>query len=223
MNKQTFTIAATVVGSLFVVGSSNADFNGISFDETLTAYGTTFKVYADVDEGDQLNAIFGDSVDALTIGSDNGFYQNQFGSHKAPSSALFGFFPSLQYDSFVTIGLETDTGNNLLDIGVDWSIFEGNVMGGSHYDGENLETSNGSWFATPDDAQVYEVGGRVLLGQFTVEFGDHVYGVVNVQGKNADLSNWQYRGVAFDSAVVPAPGAIALLGLAGVCARRRRK
>ncbi|MBT5135933.1 MAG: PEP-CTERM sorting domain-containing protein [Phycisphaerae bacterium] len=222
MNKPILTITAAV-SSLFAVSTASADLQGISIDESLTAYGTTFSVFASVDEGDQVDAIFGDSVDTLTIGSDNGFYQNMFGSHKAPSEALFGFFPSLRYDSFVTIGLDTDAGNAMLDIGVDWTIFEGDVISGSHYDGANIETNNGSWFATPDDAQVFEVDGRVLLGQFTVEFGDHVYGEINIQGKNADLSNWQYRGVTFDSAIVPAPGAIALLGLAGVCARRRRK
>ena len=223
MNKATLTIAAATVGSLFAVGTASADLQGISIDESITAFGTVYKVYVDVETGDQVDAIFGDSVDVLTIGSDNGFYQNMFGSHKAPSAALFGFFPSLEFDSFVTIGLSTDTGNNMLDIGVDWSDFEGNVVGGSHNDGANLVTSNGSWFATPDDAQVFEVGGRVLIGQFNVAFGDHVFGEINIQGKNADLSNWQYRGVTFDSAIVPAPGAIALLGLAGICARRRRK
>ena len=222
MNKSTLTLAA-IVGSLATATLASADFHGISIDETLTAYGTTFSVYVDVDEGDQVDAIFGDSVDTLTIGSDNGFYQNQFGSHKAPSSSLFGFFPSLQYDSFVTIGLSTDAGNAMLDIGVDWSVFEGNIVAGSHYDGQNIETNNGSWFATPDDAQVFETDGRVLIGQFTTEFGDHVFGEINIQGKNADLTNWQYRGVTFDSAIVPAPGAFALLGLAGVCACRRRK
>ena len=86
--------------------------------------------------------------------------------------------------------------------------------------GGSLTTDNGSWFATPDDAQVYEVDGRVLIGQFTLD-GD-VEGVINLQGKNADLSNWDRRGVEFSSAIIPAPGAIALLGLAGLASRRRR-
>ena len=83
----------------------------------------------------------------------------------------------------------------------------------------DLTTSNGSWFATPDDAQVFEVDGKVLIGQFTTT-GD-ISGIMNIQGKNADLSNWQYRSVEFTC--IPTPGAIALLGLAGVTARRRRK
>ena len=47
-------------------------------------------------------------------------------------------------------------------------------------------------------------------------------GQVNLQGKNADGSNWTASAVAIGG-LIPAPGAIALLGLAGITARRRRK
>lgn len=212
MNKVNTTITTAIVSSLLATGYANADFQGISIDTLDGGFGvgTTYRVYVDVEAGDQLDAVFGDAVDPLLIGSTAGFYQNQFGTHKAPSAALFSFFPSLEYDSFVTIGVLTDVGNAMLDIGVDWADFEG---------GSDIVTSNGSWFATPDDAQVFEIDGRVLIGQFTTT-GD-IAGIINIQGKNADLTNWQYRGVEFNS--VPAPGAIALLGLAGLAARRRRK
>ena len=59
-------------------------------------------------------------------------------------------------------------------------------------------------------AQVYEVDGKVLIGQFTVAAGDHVFGTFNLQGKNSDGSNWYVYGLDFDT--VPAPGALALLG-----------
>ena len=136
------------------------------------------------------------------------FYQNQFGLHSPPAEALFGFFPSLEYDSFVTIGLLTDTDDAMLDIGIDWTGFESN--------GSSILTDNGTWFATPDDTQVFEVDGRVLIGQFTTD-GD-ITGEVNILGKNEDLTSWQYSSVA-----LPAPGAIVIIGIAGYCGIRRRR
>ena len=222
MNKLMFSISAAVVGSLLAVGTASAEFQGISIEtvDNGMGLGTTYRVYVDVEAGDQVDAIFGDGVDLLTINGVDGasIYQNEFGGATSISinSNFFAFFPSLEWDSYVTIGAlhsdGTPFGNNaLLDIGIDFAAFEA---------GGTLSTDNGSWFATPADAQVFELDGRVLIGQFTVD-GD-IEGIINIQGKNADLTNWQQRGIAFSSAVIPAPGAIALLGLAGLASRRRR-
>ncbi|HIB02164.1 MAG TPA: hypothetical protein EYO31_10025, partial [Phycisphaerales bacterium] len=43
-------------------------------------------------------------------------------------------------------------------------------------------------------------------------------GEINILGKNADLTSWQYTNVA-----LPAPGALAILGLAGYLGVRRRR
>jgi MYXO-CTERM domain-containing protein len=202
------------MGSLIIAGAASADFQGISHEVEVTAFGTMVQVYVDVEAGDQLNAVYGDADNALHIGAGAGsFYQNAFGGPTVAgmNPAFFPIFPSLVYDSFVTIGLTTNVGNAMLDIGIDFSDFN---AGGA------IDTDNGSWFATPDDAQVHEIDGRVLIGQFTLVDGA-LEGNVNLQGKNADGSNWTALGV--DVNPVPAPGAIALLGLAGVAARRRRK
>ena len=210
-----FTISAAAVGSLLAVGTASADFQGMSYDfvENNMAGQTTIRVYADIDPG-ELDAVYGDGDNALSVNSDGGFYQNPLGGYGTPNAALFGFFPSLEFDSFVTIGLLDDAGDAMMDIGIDWTGFES---------GGNIWTDNGTWFATPDQAQVLDVNGQVLIGQFTVADGDHVFGTLNLQGKEADATtNWNALGVNFDSAI-PAPGAIALLGLAGIAARRRRK
>jgi hypothetical protein len=104
-----------------------------------------------------------------------------------------------------------------LDIGIDWTSFNG---------GGTLATDNGSWFVTPVDPQGGELGGRVLIGQFTVVGGTgdgyaDLLGQISIQGKDADGVTFQELGASW--AVIPAPGAIALLGLAGVCSRKRRK
>ena len=203
-----FTISAAAVGSLLATGTASADFIGFEIDEVENGMAglTTYRVYAVIDAGGELDAVYGDGDNVLSIQSSTSFYQNQFGGYGTPSESLFAFFPSLEFDSFVTIGLLNDTGDAMMDIGIDWTDFN---AGGA------IWTDNGTWFATPDEAQVREVGGRVIIAQFTTD-GD-LTGCMSLQGKNADLTNWNALSVC-----LPAPGAIALLGLAGVASRRRR-
>jgi uncharacterized protein (TIGR03382 family) len=179
----------------------------------------TTRIYANFSaETDQLNAVFGDADGSLSISSTGGFYQNAFGGATSAgiNPALYDAFPSLRLDSWVSIGLEDNVGNNMLDIGINWDDFENN--------GGAISSDNGTWFATPDDDQVNAGADlRVLVGQFTMYGLDsHVYGVLNIQGKEGDFETFQEYGIAFDYEF-PAPGALALLGLAGIASRRRRK
>ena len=202
------------VGSLVLAGSVSADFLGFDIDEVENGMAglTTYRIYAVIDAGGEVDAVYGDDANALSIQSTTSFYQNSFGGYGTPNAALFFAFPSLEFDSFVTIGLLNDDGDAMMDIGIDWTDFEDN--------GGAIWTDNGTWFATPNEPQVQEVGGRVLIAQFTTD-GD-VNGCLNMQGKEEDTSiNWNALGVCFDT--VPAPGALALLGLAGLASRRRRK
>ena len=218
MNRVMFTISAAAVGSILAVGTASAEFTGIEIDTLDSGYGigTTYQIYASVDGG-EVDAVYGDAVNLLSIEATTSFYQHAFGSHKPPAQALIDAFGSLAFDSFVSIGRLTATDDNMLDIGIDWTSFN---AGGSIF------TDNGTWFATPADAQVQAVGGRVLIAQFTVADdaegnAGHVSGSINLQGKDADLANWNADGIEFNS--FPAPGALALLGLAGLVSRRRRK
>ena len=204
----------TLVGTtaLIAVGTTtaSADFIGFEIDQVENGMAglTTYRVYAVIDAGGEVDAVYGDDANALSIQSSTSFYQNAYGDYGTPNAALFFVFPSLEFDSFVTIGLLDDATDAMMDIGIDWTDFESN--GGAIY------TDNGTWFATPDEDQVREVNGRVLIAQFTTD--GELTGCFSLQGKNADLTNWNEVGVC-----LPAPGAIALLGLAGVASRRRRK
>ena len=218
MNRVMFTISAAAVGSILAVGTASAEFTGIEIDTLDSGYGigATYQIYAAVDGG-EVDAVYGDADNLLNIEASTSFYQHAFGNHKPPAQALIDAFGSLAFDSFVSIGRLTSTDDNMLDIGIDWTSFN---AGGA------ISTNNGTWFATPADAQVQAVNGRVLIAQFTVADdaegnAGHVSGILNLQGKDADLTNWNAYGVEFNS--VPAPGALALLGLAGVASRRRRK
>jgi len=214
------TLSLTIAAGSLISGTAMADYTGLSFEGVMNDDGTwTARIYANFDAAsDELDAVFGDADDSLSISSTDGFYQNPFGGNTSAdiNPALYAAFPSLVRDSWVTIGLEDNIGNNMLNIGIDWSDFE---------NGGNISTDNGTWFATPDDAQVLAGEDlRVMVGQFTMYGADsHVSGVLNLQGKSGDFVTFQARGQAFDFTMIPAPGALALLGLAGVASRRRRK
>ena len=179
--------------------------------------GETVRLYANIDAGSRIDAVFGNSVGALSISNEGGsFYQNALGGPTSTSinSAFFPLAPSLEWDSYVSIGALYSNGspfdnNALLDIGIDWTSFNS---------GGELATDNGSWFVTPADPQG-ESNGMVFIGQFTLVGGTGLIGQVSLQGKDADGVTFQELGVTW----VPAPGAMALLGLAGLAGRRRRR
>ena len=226
-NTNIFALAAGM-GSMILASTATADVSvsvdlvhlGSNGSATAPADVATYRVYANMDSGWRVDAVYGNSSGVMSIGANGSFYQNAFGGNtsKDINPALIAAFPSLAHDSWVTIGLEDQIGNNLNNIGIDWSGFAA---------GGGLATDNGSWFVTPDDVQGQEVDGRVLLGQFSVVDGsgdildDFSSMLVNLQGKDASGTTWQLIGAS--ALPVPAPGAFALLGLAGMTARRRRK
>jgi uncharacterized protein (TIGR03382 family) len=205
------------VSSLILAGTATADFQGLTLevvDNGGSVAGTTYDLYADVDAGGRVDAVYGDGTNVLSIGVTGGnFVQNIYGGNTSMdiNPAFLPLFPSLAYDSFVTIGLTDSAGNALNNIGID---FTGFAAGGA------LSTDNGTWFVTPDDAQGNESGGRVLLGRFTID-GGALEGSINLQGRDSSGTVWNADGISFST--IPAPGALALLGLAGLAVRRRRK
>ena len=186
------TLSLTIAASSLIVGSAMADYTGLSFTGVDNGDGTwTARIYADFDAAtDELDAVFGDADDMLLIQAEGtSFYQNAFGGPTSAdiNPAFYDMFPSLLMDSWVTIGLEDNVGNNMLNIGIDWSGFEG---------GGDISTSNGSWFATPVDPQVLAGDDlRVMVGQFTLFGADStISGVLNLQGKQGDFVTFQARG-----------------------------
>ncbi|MCH2134092.1 MAG: hypothetical protein MK116_10120 [Phycisphaerales bacterium] len=183
--------------------------------------GHTLRLYANLDAGARIDAVYGNAQGELSIETDGSFYQDAAGGNtsQAINSAFFSFVPALQWDSYVSIGALYQNGdpfgsNNLNDIGIDWTNFEA---------GLGLQTDNGSWFVTPEDPQGEELGGRVFLGQFTLQEGSTELSVqVNLQGKDADGNTWTQIG-AWGWATIPAPGAISLLAIVGLVGSSRRR
>jgi hypothetical protein len=219
------TLSLTIAAGSLIAGFASADYMGLDYDFQVYDGGIaelqgtwTAQIYATFSaETDQLNAVFGDGDNPLLVTSSGGFYQNPFGGSTSTliNPALYGAFPSLVYDSWVTIGLTDQTDNAMGHIGIDWTDFE---------NGGDISNSNGTWFTTPDDIQgTAGADLRVMVGQFTM-FGDtsSVSGVLNLQGKEGDFETFQALGQSFFYEV-PAPGVFALLGIAGIASRRRRK
>ena len=219
-------IYAGGVGALIISGFAyGSAYQSMSMDLVNSGdQGDTYRLYAHIDEGARIDAVYGNSVQGLNIVAADGlsFYQNAGGGNTSLNinSVLFDFVPGLEWDSYVSIGALYQDGtpfdaNALNTIGIDFSSF---AAGGA------LSTDNGSWFVTPDDAQGGEYLGSVFIGQFTIAGGSGVgaadiLGSVNLQGKDADGNTWNELGATW----VPAPGALALIGLAGIAGRRRRR
>jgi MYXO-CTERM domain-containing protein len=225
--KRTNVVLGAACSLIFAGVAQASPYQGISIDSLGDmGSGETYRMYINMDSGTRVDAIFGNSAAELSINTASGmsFYQNALGGPTSTSinSAFFPLAPSLEWDSYVSIGALHSNGspfgnNALLDIGIDWTSFNS---------GGELATDNGSWFVTPVDAQGEAVDGRVFVGQFTVVGGSgngyaDLLGQISIQGKDADSVTFQELGATW--AAIPTPGAIALLGLAGVCSRRRRK
>ena len=221
------SVFAGAVGGLFLAGTASAALQSVSMElVNVGDQGNTYRMFANLDAGARVDAVYGNSVGTLSIAAANGatMYQNANGgpTSKEINSNFFPFVPSMEWDSYVSIGAYYQNGapfggNNLNNIGIDWSSFEG---------GGDLVTDNGSWFVTPEDAQGGELNGQVFLGQFTVQGGlgtsDDLFGQINLQGKDANGDTWNAIGATWNTPV-PAPGALALLGLAGLASSRRRR
>ena len=171
-----------------------------------TAYGTTYRVYATFDNpNDELVAVYALETAPMTVGVSTSFYQDAVGAVLAQTinTLFFTTFPSLEYDSWFTIGSTDANGtSDVQQVGMD-SYFEAFENGG----GFTIDTFiGGSWFVLPNQSADAEAGadGRVLVGQFTTD------GVVNLtlnfQWDNADSDTFNAEGVSIVFPEVPVPG-----------------
>lgn len=164
--------------------------DGISIPEL--AGHTTYRVYADVASStDFISAVYGDSETPLMLGTDGTFFQDAIAGNFAQQVVpfLFQTFPSLEYDSWMTIGISnSEEGSSVQNtpsaLADSFSAF--NEGGGFVID----SPYGGSWFnllqclTTVEECAMEDLafGGadnRVLLAQLT-STGD-VYGVFNIQ------------------------------------------
>jgi hypothetical protein len=154
--------------------------------------GRTFRVYAQLPATQySLQVVYGDAAHPMRIESSAPFFQSPFAgaSSAGVSAAALQADPSVQFDSWITVGYENNEGNNLWDLGVDFTSFD---QGGA------IAANNGGWFLIPtDDKCAPDAQGLVLIGQFTST--GEINGVLNLQGKTGEGKTWRQQGLTFNT------------------------
>jgi hypothetical protein len=190
-----------MLAACLTMGTATAQLVGIEVEEFLvhpaTPYPdgvnlngyTTFRIYAVMTNTDDFcSAVFGFGSDATQINSTTGFWQSAFGGLTADNlnPGFFPFIPSMQYDSFVTIGKlhAGDPGPQIFvaeDANDPW-IAPFNAGGNIVMDGP----IGGSWFIPnlgpgPTQSPNGYAGAdlKVLIGQFTTT--GTLSGCINIQ------------------------------------------
>ncbi|HAT47281.1 MAG TPA: hypothetical protein DCS71_00020 [Flavobacteriales bacterium] len=171
--------------------------------------GDTYRVYAVMEnEGDILDAVYGEASAPLKVSSTKPFYQHPKGGALSADIQRYDttLDETLLYDSWVTIGAEDNYMN-----AVSGFIMEDAL---ALFDqGNELVTNDGAWFVTPDKRQAAAgPSKRILLMQLTTS-GD-VEGLINLHGRTKTVMDSEGNPLG-------APEAIKNEGLTFVCQRPR--
>lgn len=212
-------VALTALSATLISSSAFAGFSGLVVqdhtDATAAANGLAVAgIYASfINPGDSVLTV---TSLGITTTDPTGFYQHMMGADIAPPGAMLPLDPLLAYDSFYTVGQQVlNPMSPAFSIDVDSMLFN------------NAGMLTGTWTTLPGSVDaVAGVDNLVLLAQLTVEAGHSITGTLMVNSMDASgLPGFsQPETFMFTSDPVPGPGSVALLGLAGaVAARRRRK
>jgi hypothetical protein len=146
--------------------------------------GDTYRVYAVMEnEGDILDAVFGEASAPLSITSTKPFYQHPRGGSLSADIQRMDTMDdsSLLYDSWVTIGAEDNYMNAVSGFIMDFTSFD---------QGGPLTTRDGAWFVTPDKRQAMAPPSkRILLMQLTT--AGEVEGIINLHGRTKAVTDLQ--------------------------------
>jgi hypothetical protein len=148
--------------------------------------------------------VFGTPEAPLTVKVFDGvFYNSSFGGDQPPSAAFFPTFPSLAFDTFVTIGKKTSVGDTL-------TIIPGFPLG---ITGGILATTTSGWMVLPtapqgdpfDAANSFPGNGQILIGQFSTAEGFRIEGKMFLQYISNGVSEQTYVGFCHDRFVGHCP------------------
>lgn len=152
------------LSALIAAPPTGAEFVGTYYEIVPNPYAVTWRIYAQFDggPGDFVYAVAGTPMNPLSFFADlrcpGTLYQSKFGNDLPPNPVFFRFFPSLEFDTFVTIGRLTSE-DDATALAPGWPGFGPT----------GLVTNSSGWFITPDDPQGNpDANNRVLLAQLSV-------------------------------------------------------
>ncbi|MCH8153274.1 MAG: hypothetical protein IH830_12990 [Planctomycetes bacterium] len=222
--------------------ANNWDTADAEFPGNLEGIRDVWRVYAHFNDPNDRMTSIGVALDGTAMTVENvlldrtpgtGLYEALFGGAGdgggpiANTAAGWGFNPTgLTFDTFLTIGNVagyTPVIDNKQDPPAPfifgWAPSPNPDWGDIP---PNWVIDNGAIFTTPSAPYGAPVDGRVLVGQFNVADGEHIQGFANIQwGVVGGGGGGFVTQVFFTS--IPTPGALALLGLAGLAGVRRRR
>ena len=159
---------------------SFATFDGTEATPALAALAgsTTYRIYLQTNSAlDFVSAVHTDGAEGeVQLTSSTSFYMNDFGgiTVNAINPGLFSFFPELEYDSYVTIGLNSEAVSSAGESSISLSGSES--WGSSFLAGNNLsiDSSNSAagsgWFVDADAANGFAGDDmKVMLAQVTTD------------------------------------------------------
>ncbi len=150
---------------------------------------TTYRVYVDlVNESDFLSSVYGGADSPLSISTTTGFYNSAFGGTTAAviNPLFFSAFPEVEYDSWLTIGIDSQPEGDETDVSTLESSGQpylscfaaNNPLSGS--DVSINDETGGAWYVlngSPNGLPNEDM--RVLILQITT--GGELCGLINAQ------------------------------------------
>ena len=223
-NKTYFGLAAVATCALTAFASADVIMDQIgSLDGANTAGGSVsasqdFDAYADYDvvalDDFTIDSAMNLSSASMVLGGWNGY---------AGLTGVDGFTVSI-FSSVDAAGASIY--GDVLAMWFDTASANGDWLGGGDlisFDLGGVELAAGSYWIGITPANAYGANGQT--GAYHSDLGDNSGAQANPAGAFGFITqstgvNYAYR---LDGTAVPAPGALALLGLAGIAARRRRR
>ena len=167
-------------GSCFFCCSAlSSDMSGYALEQDIVAWDgipgmRTYRFYITTPNADDIvSAVSGDSETPTLLSTTTSFYQDELGGAfpNGINPELYSSFPSLEFDSWVTIGIDQAPDLNANEAQVSFAESESWVSGFEQ--GQDLAINGffgGAWFVTADNANgVAGEDKRVLIAQLTTD------------------------------------------------------